>query len=97
MFWQATELEAPSPRGTYLVYRAGDVWIARFRPLAGRDGGRGVPIEPGDGEWGCPETAQAACAVHFGRMERGDSPVQASEWIRRHADYLTAGVLEVRP
>jgi len=94
MQWEPTELEARSPRGTYLLYRVGDLWVCRFRPGTGDGGqtGRGTAIEPANGHSDAAAPAQAACAVHHGRLERGDTAEQASEWIRRHCEYLFAGM-----
>lgn len=93
MQWEPTELEAHTPRGVYLIYRVGDVWVARYRERGTELIGRGYAIEPNDGHWPSAHAAQAACAAHHGRLERGDSPLQASEWTRRHLEYLAASTL----
>jgi hypothetical protein len=96
MQWEPTEIEAHAPRGTYLLYRVGDFWVAKFRPGGpGEHVGRGTTIDPSEGNWSAAAPAQAACAIHKGRMDRGDTPEQAAEWVRRHCDYLTAAMAGV--
>lgn len=85
MLWEPTELEALTIYGAYLVFRAGEIWVARFRPV-GNGEPRGYPIEPTLGHWTTVHTAETACSVHHGRLTRGDTPAQACEWVRRHVD-----------